>query len=313
MLESKLSFSSLKIHLRAEADCILPEFTGSTIRGTFGHALKTAFCVMHHRDCANCLVSDSCGYYQIFESQDNTKSSLGFQYKPHPYIIRPSKKSKFQIGEHLTFEFIIFGEYKSYIPYIVYAFDLMGKQGFGKDRNPFILESVQDSTSHQELYIDGRFHLDNLNHIDIQNYLGSELSNQTLSQINIQFITPVRIEKKNKLQYNLDTELFWETVFRRYKNMHTFYGQFIETDLNIQLCSIETVQQKDKKWQRYSNRQRRKVEQGGILGVYKFKELDTKAYRILKTIELIHLGKNTSFGLGQILVTSNFQSFASFT
>lgn len=301
MLQSKLNFSRVCVRLVAEEDCRLPSFTGSLIRGSFGHALKKAFCVMHHRDCENCLVSNSCGYFQVFESTSDTYKSMGFQYKSHPYIIIPSSKSIFLKKDILQFKLTMFGEYKKYIPYFVYAFQLMGGTGFGRDRCKFSLVSVKDDLSNEEIYEDGRLSPERIVNANLQSYSDGE--NETGDIITIEFVTPARLVEKGKPVSKLNGNFLLSSMIRRYSMMNTYYGEFIPEDVDsLNLEITPTEEERFISWKRYSNRQQKKVAQGGVVGTYSVLNPDEKLFRFIKAMEVLHIGKNTSFGLGQIKV-----------
>jgi hypothetical protein len=68
----------------------LPAFSGSTLRGAFGFALKRAVCVMSHRDCPRCLVRSRCIYPYVFETSAPADSKLAHQQNaPHPFTLDP--------------------------------------------------------------------------------------------------------------------------------------------------------------------------------------------------------------------------------
>lgn len=86
-----LALSRYELRLRAEEACNLPAFLGSTLRGAFGHSLKKTVCVMPHRDCERCMVSDRCIYPYLFETPPPPDLALlrGQQRAPHPFILSP--------------------------------------------------------------------------------------------------------------------------------------------------------------------------------------------------------------------------------
>lgn len=86
-----LCISRYELRLRAEEACSLPAFLGSTLRGAFGHALKSAVCVMEHRNCEQCMVADRCIYPYLFETPPPPDLALlrGQQRAPHPFILSP--------------------------------------------------------------------------------------------------------------------------------------------------------------------------------------------------------------------------------
>jgi CRISPR/Cas system endoribonuclease Cas6 (RAMP superfamily) len=301
VLKSRLGFSKLSVSLVALEPCSLPEFTGSLLRGSFGHALKNSFCTTEDRKCSDCTTVENCGYFYIFESQDNSYKNLGYHYKPHPYIITPSFINHFKKGEHLNFEITFFGKFSNYLTHFIAAFQEMGKTGFGKDRNKFSLFSVKDCVDNLVIYTDKTIHKKSLSEMSLQSYASSSTATY-LENLQIQFLTPARFAENGKVLKKISGKLLLDGIIRRYSSMHSFYGILHKDDLNIRGLEIKisTDQSSFKKWNRYSNRQERKVQQSGVIGTYTVENANVHLYELLKTMEILHVGKNTSFGLGQI-------------
>jgi CRISPR/Cas system endoribonuclease Cas6 (RAMP superfamily) len=54
-------------------------------------------------------------------------------------------------------------------------------------------------------------------------------------------------------------------------------------------------------WERYSNRQQRKVTLGGLLGTLDLEgDIPEDLATLLRTAEILHVGKGATFGLGRI-------------
>ncbi|MEW6127214.1 MAG: CRISPR system precrRNA processing endoribonuclease RAMP protein Cas6 [Acidobacteriota bacterium] len=94
-----LTIARYQLSLRACEATTLPRFLGSTLRGAFGHALKQAVCVMPHRNCDRCLVSDRCIYPYLFETPPppDVQQLRGQQNAPHPFILTPLETREFAI------------------------------------------------------------------------------------------------------------------------------------------------------------------------------------------------------------------------
>jgi hypothetical protein len=60
MLEelSKVRFARFRFHLKARTPLCLPPYKGSTLRGGFGLSFKDAICVVAHRDCERCILTE---------------------------------------------------------------------------------------------------------------------------------------------------------------------------------------------------------------------------------------------------------------
>ncbi len=301
MLKSKLSYISLLIAYRSPKNIELPVFQGSTIRGVFGKALKSAFCVMHHRDCEKCLVKDSCGYFDIFESIDG-KSSLklkGMEKKPHPYILIPPEKNIYLKDEIFYFRMTLLGNDLNRIPYLLYAFEKMGNLGFGKSREKLELFMVKDGVSGKVIMENGVYYKENLslNQLHRLNEReGDYLSNSLL----LRWMTPVKLVRDGKVVRQLDSVNFQRAIYRRFTMVHRIYGILDESDLeDLSLLEIVPLDSNFKEWNRYSNRQKRKVKMEGISGMLRVFPKTRKNLELLTTLRILHLGKATAFGLGR--------------
>ncbi|MCB1158161.1 MAG: CRISPR system precrRNA processing endoribonuclease RAMP protein Cas6 [Leptospiraceae bacterium] len=306
MLNSRLNFSRITVELISMYECRLPEFTGSLLRGSFGHALKKVFCEQYSDKCSECSSSSDCGYFQIFESQDDNFRKMGYHYKPHPYIITPCHKSYYKVGDKLQFKMTFFGDFIRFFPYLSKTFEEMGKVGFGKDRNTFSLSSIRDDISGKELYSE-KDKMAEIKTLSIQEYARKEFdrifrgSNTGTGDFDMVFLTPGRFAENGKVLKSINGKLLFDSINRRYSTMHSFYGEFDRKDISGEEEVQITVNDCSyKKWNRYSNRQERKVQQSGILGTYTLKNISPRTFQILKAMEILHIGKNTSFGLGKI-------------
>ncbi len=275
MLNSRLEFSKVSIDLKALQDSDLPKFSGSYLRGAFGHSLKSAFCVMNHRNCSICLVKESCGYFQVFESLDDSKKNSGYLYKPHPYIIHPTLEFEFKKDQILNFQITILCEYTKYLPYFIYSFELMGKIGFGAERFKFTLDNIRDFYTEKSIYENKTLIQNSISKISIQEYADKCISeNKNIHKYYLEFITPARFVQDKKEIEKLTPEILLHSMIRRYKIMIKFYGTFAEEDFDLGNLQLqEENKQEYKSWKRYSNRQKTTLRQGGIIGNYKYSSI----------------------------------------
>lgn len=146
--------------LRARTDAILPPFLGSTLRGSFGHALKEVACSVPHGDCRRCLLVERCAYPKIFETSERKSDGLlnKGQQSPRPFVFVPPApgppsglrarddllrwRMGMSAGMSLTFGLTRIGDAIADLPYVIYAIGLMAQKGFGADRAQFELEQV---------------------------------------------------------------------------------------------------------------------------------------------------------------------------
>src|SRR5215813_14132770 len=86
-----IRFARYEFRVRALEQTILPPFLGTTLRGSFGHALKSISCSMSHGDCARCLLNERCLYPRLFETTARRNAGLLAQRgdAPRPFIFIP--------------------------------------------------------------------------------------------------------------------------------------------------------------------------------------------------------------------------------
>ena len=64
---------------------------------------------------------------------------------PHPFVIEPpiTEKQSFEPGEEFSFHLILIGNAIDYLPYFIYTFTELGKQGIGQGRGKYDLIQVE--------------------------------------------------------------------------------------------------------------------------------------------------------------------------
>ena len=302
-----MHFGRYQISCTLESEGFLPSFKGSTFRGAFGAALKRAVCAARQAECGNCLLAARCLYAQTFERQAPSES-LRQAAPPHPYVIETLDDQTTRFSPHAPFSFdlLLFGETNSYLPYFVYAFQLMGERGVGQYTNRGA----------------GRFRLcgvasQGVNLFDpIANKLAPcqpptipwpLLSNdETPGEVTLQLITPLRLKNHNHLQAELPFQLLIRAALRRISSLFATYGSgeppLDYRGLTHRAALIATVAS-DLNWtemERYSNRQQEKMLLGGMTGTVTYRGALAPYRPLLELASDWHLGKQTTFGLGKI-------------
>ena len=124
-----------------------PAYKGAAFRGGFGYAFKRVVCVVKNKTCDNCLLKQKCIYSYIFETPppEDTEILRLYPKVPHPFVIEPpiTEKQTFEPGEEFSFHLILIGNAIDYIPYFIYTFTELGKQGIGQGRGKYELLQVE--------------------------------------------------------------------------------------------------------------------------------------------------------------------------
>ena len=124
-----------------------PSYKGSAFRGGFGYAFKRVVCVIKGKECDDCLLKQKCIYSYIFETPPPQDTEILRLYPkvPHPFVIEPpiTEKQTFEPGETFSFHLILIGNAIDYLPYFIYTFTELGKQGIGQGRGKYDLLHVE--------------------------------------------------------------------------------------------------------------------------------------------------------------------------
>lgn len=316
-----LAVSRYLITLKSKEIARLPAFLGSTLRGAFGHALKAAVCIVNHRDCSRCIVADRCVYPYLFETLASENNNQHGQQLPHPFVLapplpagsKPGDYQQFKLEDELNFELTLMGRAIDYLPYIVYAVSQMAEKGFGlQHRSSFKLSEVfcLDTHTPSKIYDSETEKLSTPTTTrtlaDLVDARLESFSSLNSTELTLEITTPTRIRVNNDLQAELSFSLLIRNILRRVTMLSKHHGQSEwqpEFAALIQLAeSVETYSSKMTWWdfERYSNRQQTRMKLGGFIGQITYSGLALNALLpLLIAGEILHIGGNTSFGLGK--------------
>jgi len=148
-----LPLLSLRVVTVVETPLALPPFSGPTLRGAFGHALREGACL--YRDagppCEACVENvwaraerraTRCVYGYLFETPapPTLHTSSGLDQAPRPFVLRPPAEEtappdgayrRYAPGDTLTFEVQLFGRALAHSAAVVDACVRMGQRGLG--------------------------------------------------------------------------------------------------------------------------------------------------------------------------------------
>ncbi len=280
-----------------ENELYLPEFKGSTFRGILGRTLRQALCVLKtYKDCHLCPIYKTCYYAYIFETIPDPEKPLPFNFHkltslPHPFILEPPLLNQkiLTVGEQFSLKIILVGTAIKYEPYFILALELASEHGVGKGNKKFKLQKYI-STETQFILLN----------------LSNPTGNNSSLKIALEFLTPLRIIYQGKLLRHLEFHILVRQLLRRITALYYFHcsnnlpelpvKDYIDMAQEIRVIS-STLKWYD--WERYSFRKKRRMMLGGLVGKIEFEGKLSPFLDLLKAGEILHCGKNTSFGLGK--------------
>ncbi|MBI9093240.1 MAG: CRISPR system precrRNA processing endoribonuclease RAMP protein Cas6 [Desulfobacterium sp.] len=293
------------------SDALLPAYKGSTFRGIFGHALKRVVCTLKTKECPDCLLKGRCLYAKVFADGNSASEQLvGAPSIPRPYVIKPPKNllSHMKKGDAFDFHLLLFGEANQELPYFVYAFTEIGSLGIGKriegKRAGFVVNEIRHDGG--TIYTDHENTLKGAAWGSPISLNGREDTDQAASRIKLSLETPLRLKFENHLHANLPFHILIRALLRRISSLFNHYGDG-EPPLDykglVQRANNVTISKSNLHWfdwKRYSNRQDKSMLMGGMLGSAVYEGELSEFIPIIRLGELLHIGKQTTFGLGEI-------------
>lgn len=297
---------------RLKTETILPPYKGSTFRGVLGRALKKVVCALKIQKCDTCLLNRKCVYALVFETQAALNAPEGSKISspPHPLVIEPplTTENRFPEGSSFDFDLLLFGEVNNNLPYFIYAFDQMGKIGIGKKvngkRGQFVLKEVRYgerlvySEKDQKLIA-----TDSFNELSLPD---PRIFSEDSFCLRLSLDTPLRLKFKNRLKADLPFHVLVRAMLRRISSLLNCYGDG-EPPLDyrglVKRAEEVRIAEKDLKWfdwRRYSHRQDQGMLMGGMIGSVTYRGKIGEFMPLIDFCSRVHLGKQTSFGLGKI-------------
>ncbi|HBL31575.1 MAG TPA: hypothetical protein DD490_32540 [Acidobacteria bacterium] len=305
-----LPYLRLRVTLRAEEPAELPPYQGSLLRGAFGHALRRLVCVAGPRQpCATCRLRRGCHYTRLFETfiEGPPPPFLrGLDTAPRPYVFEPDVTHlgrgapRYAPGDPLGFDLLLFGQATELAGWVLLAVERMATAGLGARRARFALDRVEAGAV--VLCEAGRW--------TGRDVPPPSLPSRTVppgERVTLRLQTPLRLQKHGGLATGFSVRDLAFPMLRRVLELATFHGTGPAPDWTLRplLEHAGTVRAVATElrwfdWERYSNRQERTMNFGGLLGRVELEGDLAPLAALLRTAEIVHVGKGATFGLGKV-------------
>ncbi|NLO98648.1 MAG: CRISPR system precrRNA processing endoribonuclease RAMP protein Cas6 [Peptococcaceae bacterium] len=280
-----LEYLPLQITLYSIENAKLPPFLGSTLRGAIGQA----------------LLKDKLLYDFLF---NNKSLSHGKKDIPNPYLLDLPDTNQFEFKpeEELTFKILLFGEAFEYTQAIVNA--LKEKElGLGAARYPFKLKQVKHEIDQRIIWKDGNYYEE-----AVCSFLLPYRTLSNVTRVILRTLTPLRIRRNGQLLTDIDFVTVIRNITNRLATLTSRYGGWVD-EVEVQRIQnlayqVEIVHSNFAlvDLARYSNRLGEKMDFSGLMGSIEVQGDLTPFVPWLFAAQTLHLGRNTTFGMGKIEV-----------
>ncbi|MHB1573455.1 MAG: CRISPR system precrRNA processing endoribonuclease RAMP protein Cas6 [Acidithiobacillus sp.] len=294
-----------EMRVRVAEDLRLPEYSGSMLRGAFGHALRHISCVTRLPECGNCSFRWQCAYSYLFETPVPPGSPQLSKYPaaPHPWAVEAEiGTTAWQRGDIVTFSWVVFGRGYDFVPHMMHAWQQALEKGLGSRRAAAMLLGYRRAGETQ-------WHLPEESLPPHAHTVPPIPPNP--GQITLHFVTPFRGQYQGRLltREQMHFRVLFSALQRRLGLLQAFHepGNPSLWDYRLALEDAEAVQVEDLDlrwwdWQRYSSRQHQAMTLGGLIGHLRLTGIPDRLWPMVYLGQWTHVGKNASFGLGRYVL-----------
>lgn len=302
---SSLPLARYRLDLTVATPLTLPAFSGSSLRGAFGTALRSSACITKAKNCDGCPLLASCPYAMVFEPRppSPTHPLQDFNQIPRPYIVEPPEwgEKTYTPGETISFHLVLAGRALEQLHLIFLAFHRGFQRGVGKGNGTASLMRVWHVDSDQdELILDGPEASIKAHEATI-----TPIPTYSKTAITLLFNSPMRLQTNGRRATadEFTPRKLLTTLIRRISLIHEFHGGGpLPLDFKLLASQAEALgSEKELKWRdwtRYSSRQKQKMDLGGVIGSWKLSGDIEPFLPFLHIGQWLHVGKEATFGLG---------------
>ena len=302
-----IRYTKLTFTIEFTEDTMLPKQKVSAIRGGIGEMLLRANCV-RRRECEGCDFADECIVQRIMYSKYEKKPSFVTTGESVGYVLEcDNYKEEFYQGEQLSFRLILFGKNIVYFNQYLQAISMLGASGLGKHQAHFIIAAVKNQYW-QDILVNNSINMGNYQISTVGEYVNYRM--RQLQKENshyagmVVFRTPFTVKYQGEFIRDLQMEPIIASIRRRLYMLDCFEGIEAEIFWDETPETAVTVRQQSRLEgvNRYSNRRDSAMTLRGIKGKVWFEGADLETMKLLFAGEVLHVGKNSSFGFGEYQV-----------
>lgn len=313
--------AKLRFVLKPKDFIKLSTYAGSSLRKDFISIFKQVACLEPNNICKNgCLNKDECAYATLFEDGIVPANKVLKQYQnpPKPFIFDSPLRGKtlFSKNEELHFDLILMGNAMAYFPFFLASMRRLGELGMGWNHGKFkLIKIIAEDLINEKVAAVFDFSQDDPNiNQEVSFSLGQLFDKyrdeyDNVNEIEVSIVTPLRMKRLCNENWHLIFRTLIKNILTRSSNIAYAYcnfDEFYQFPEIINQAGAVRIADEDLIWEDWRNA-RLKMKNpdsklGGFRGKIKYRGDITPFWPILRLGEVMHIGKNTTFGLGRIQV-----------
>lgn len=310
ILSSYLQIRYIKLHftLAYVVDCAVPANKVSALRGGIGEMLLRKFCIRDRR-CENCGFLSECPVQRFLYSKPEIEPAFMGQGDSVGYVIEcEDQREQMQAGDETRVNIILFGKSIIYFSHIFESLYELGMQGYGRYNACFEISSITNSLG-EDLLDDNGIIKEQYRVMMIADYVDyrkRQLQKEGYDgTCTLHFSSPLSVKYKGEFIRDFQTEALLSAAARRIYILNCYEGNEADPhEIEFDMHAVKEAQNcRPIRVERYSSRKNEKMTLHGIVGSVRLAEVSDRALEALLVCELVHLGKNTSFGFGRYRIS----------
>ena len=275
-----------------------PHYSGSTLRGAFGRALRQAACITEKDNCNGCPVRNNCAYGVVFEPAPATQAlHPSFQNGLPRYLVQPPPLGACQLhkGQHQTFKVVLLPGSQTHHTMVMHILKTAVERQL---MQPGLFRLTEIKVSEE--------HLAPLRSPVLENT--SAHLTHSRAHMTLRWLTPLRLQLQGKPVFKpntLDATLLIRSLLLRHLQWCQLTQQVpINTQLFTMAATACNLATNNLRWHdiaRFSGTQNDKLPMGGLMGSAELEGPVTALQTLLPLLqmgELLHIGKEIVMGMG---------------
>ncbi len=316
--------AAYQVHTTLLQDATIPPYVGSVFRHAFEKAFRAVSCPAPEDKPQDCFYGEMCAYNYVFDTdrfkekdKDGNPSKVLIDV-PKPFVIEtpfatePYTKKR---GDVMIFNMLLVGKAVVHLPLFVLAFKELGRLGFAENKIKFKVTSVQAvDTLHDitnELYSAQTDAFKVITHTVSFKKVAQQFEDEKfkrVTEVKLDFMTPFRVKRTQMALANPEFFVLARPMLRRLMALARFYcDSRVRMDYKQLMDLASQVKIKENKlewfdWGKFSPKNESKSQIGGLFGSVTYEGPLGEFLPYLIYGQLVHVGKNTTYGLGKFLV-----------